>query len=45
MEEVIGIHTYDVIAKTMEEVIDEYESKNKIIFTVTDSGSNFLKAF
>lgn len=38
-------HTYDVIAKALEEVFQEYELQNKICFTVTDSGSNFLKAF
>ena len=45
VRQIKGMHTYDVLAKELEEIIDEYELKSKICFTITDSGSNFPKAF
>jgi len=45
VREVTGRHTYDVLAKLMSSVNDEFELTEKTCFTVTDSGSNFLKAF
>lgn len=40
-----GSHTYDIIAKMLESIHDEFAITDKVCFTVTDSGSNFLKAF
>ena len=45
VREVNGRHTYDVLAKLLIEIKDEFSLKDKTCFTVTDSVSNFLKAF
>jgi len=45
VRQVSGRHTYDVLAKLMSSINDEYELTEKTCFTVTDSGANFLKAF
>jgi hypothetical protein len=45
VRELSGRHTYDVIAKTLESIHNEFDITEKISFTVTDSGANFLKAF
>jgi hypothetical protein len=42
-----GAHTYDVIGKALHNVFNEYEISvdAKIVYCITDNGSNFLKAF
>jgi len=45
VRQVTGRHTYDVLAKLLEDIHEEYTIQDKTCFTVTDSGSNFLKAF
>ena len=42
---IIGSHTYNVLAEKMEYVLKEYRIQNKTTGAVTDSGSNFVKAF
>lgn len=38
-------HTYDYLAKCINEVIDKYGINGKVRHVVTDGGSNFCKAF
>lgn len=45
IRELSGRHTYDVIAKALEGIHNEFNITEKISCTVTDSGANFLKAF
>lgn len=45
VRQITGSHTYDVIAKELEHIHEEFGLTDKICFTVTDSGSNFIKAF
>ncbi|CAI5684955.1 unnamed protein product [Oreochromis niloticus] len=40
-----GRHTYDVIGNKIEQVHSAYGLNSKVTATVTDNGSNFIKAF
>ncbi|KAK7885916.1 hypothetical protein WMY93_025537 [Mugilogobius chulae] len=40
-----GSHTFDVLASALEEIHSEYQIREKVTRTTTDSGFNFLKAF
>lgn len=41
-----GTHSYDRIAKMIEEIHQSLEiNRDKVVATVTDNGSNFVKAF
>ena len=42
---IVGRHTYDILAAKMEEVHRNFGLHGKISTTVTDNGSNFVKAF
>ena len=42
---IIGRHTYDVLAAKIEEVHRNFGLHGKISATMTDNGSNFVKAF
>ena len=42
---VIGSHTHDVIAAAIDSVHKEFGIASKVNCTITDNGSNFLKAF
>lgn len=42
---VIGRHTYDVIAKEIQNILLDYRIQNKVRRITTDNGSNFVKAF
>ena len=42
---IVGRHTYDVLAAKIEEVHRKFGLHGKISATVTDNGSNFVKAF
>jgi hypothetical protein len=44
LRRVIGSHTFDVIAKVMDGVHKEFGISSKVNVTLTDNGSNFLKA-
>lgn len=43
IRELSGRHTYDVIAKTLESIYNEFNIMEKISCTVTDSGANYLR--
>jgi len=45
VKQLSGRHTFDVLAKHMSEVNDDFGITNKTCFTVTDNGANFVKAF
>jgi len=38
-------HTYDILAKSMESVYLYFNISDKVIYTSTDNGSNFVKSF
>lgn len=42
---VVGRHTYDVLAAKIEHIHGIYGLNGKVTATVTDNGSNFVKAF
>ena len=42
---IVGRHTYDVLAVKIEHVHRVYGLNGKVTATVTDNGSNFVKAF
>jgi hypothetical protein len=41
----LGCHTFDILAKTMETVHMEFQIENKVKKRIKDNGSNFVKAF
>ena len=45
LRRVIGSHTFDVIAKIIDGIHREFGISSKVNVTLTDNGSNFLKAF
>ena len=42
---IMGSHTFDLLAESIQKVHSEYGTKSKVVGTTTDSGSNFVKAF
>ena len=40
-----GSHTFDVLAGALEDIHTEYAIRQKVTRTMTDNGSNFIKAF
>ena len=42
---IMGRHTYDVLASKIEQVHASYSFVGKVCATITDNGSNFVKAF
>ena len=42
---ITGHHTYDVIASRIEHIHASYGLNGKVVGTITNNGSNFVKAF
>ena len=40
-----GIHSFDVIAKEINDIHWQFQLESKVMRTTTDNGSNFVKAF
>lgn len=40
-----GSHTYDLLVRTMESIYTKFNINDKVIYTTTDNGSNFVKCF
>ncbi|XP_025202919.1 uncharacterized protein LOC112600006, partial [Melanaphis sacchari] len=40
-----GSHTYNILAKAIESVYSYFNIRDKVIYTTTDNGSNFVKSF
>ena len=40
-----GSHSFDVIAKEIENIHRDFQIETKVVRTTTDNGSNFVKAF
>ena len=45
VKQVFGRHTFDVLARFLSAINDEFRIIDKTCFTVTDNGSNFVKVF
>lgn len=40
-----GKHTFDMIATLLSDILLDYGIQRKVVYVVTDNGSNFVKAF
>lgn len=38
-------HTFDILARNISCIIEDYDLAGKVSYVITDSGSNFIKAF
>jgi len=41
----VGRHTYDNIAESIDKVLNEFKIQNKTTLIVTDNAANFVKSF
>jgi len=44
-QRLMGKHTYDNVAKSIQDVHMAFDIISNVVSTTTDSGSNFVKAF
>jgi hypothetical protein len=44
-QEMSGSHTYQRVAKAIDEIHDEFGVRDKVVATVTDNAANFVKGF